>query len=225
MAELLAFHVSDSDEQYNHYGDEAGRAIIFAASEEAAWEAEPSELRDQVAGVWRAPEFDQYAPGPVTNLQMIEHGWHFECSNCGEHVSRDGERYNDEADEYVAMEPVAHGDAVYCCQACMAIDFASTRQRRAREAAAINVVLSRYPETIKVTHAYHPGDAPGLAGAQATILLPGLRYDVNLDLGFGTAWVARCDADTFNALYSAKPQQPAGRLLDGVENNGFPGVA
>lgn len=39
--------------------------------------------------VTRAPEFDKYAPGPVTIRQYLAEGWHWECSGCGRHVYED----------------------------------------------------------------------------------------------------------------------------------------
>jgi len=39
--------------------------------------------------VRRAPEFDKYAPGPVTIDQYLDEGWHWECSGCSQLVYRD----------------------------------------------------------------------------------------------------------------------------------------
>lgn len=36
--------------------------------------------------VKRAPEFDQYAPGPVTVRQYLAHGWQYECRGCWQYA-------------------------------------------------------------------------------------------------------------------------------------------
>jgi hypothetical protein len=50
----------------------------------------------------RAPQFDQYAPGPVPRTALLDDGWWFECSNC---YRRAEQRDWDDEDDYRPMVP------------------------------------------------------------------------------------------------------------------------
>jgi hypothetical protein len=57
--------------------------------------------------VHRAPEFDKYAPGPVTTQQRLAEGWYHECSGCGDML-------------YTEDQPIyTDDDRVYCDTDCM----------------------------------------------------------------------------------------------------------
>jgi hypothetical protein len=41
------------------------------------------------AEIRRKPSFDQYSPGPVPAMALLEEGWYFECSGCSRRISMD----------------------------------------------------------------------------------------------------------------------------------------
>lgn len=55
--------------------------------------------------VRRAPEFDKYAPGPVTIPQYLAEGWWWECSGC-------------EAQCHEDEKPIVTGTQVFCSRKC-----------------------------------------------------------------------------------------------------------
>ncbi len=195
---LLAFHVSNGDGRHD---SDADHEVIFAINREKAWSVGAGAV-DEVAGCWRAPEFDRFSPGPVPRVAMIEEGWRFECTHCGEWVSSDGEMLDDEG-QWTGMRPVERRGSVYCCGACLARDDAAARLRSARHAALVEVLVARYPGLLKVTHAYHEGDGVGLIGCEATVLLAELAHDVRMTWD-GDGNYAYChpgDVGKFKALY------------------------
>lgn len=64
----------------------------------------------------RAPEFDEFAPGPVPMTVLIKHGWWMECMGCGIRV--DDDPYDHDKDEPLDLDPVDHGSVVFCTPAC-----------------------------------------------------------------------------------------------------------
>ena len=113
MTALKAYTVHDGDD---------GATVIFATNSATARRQGANELdRDwtEVDSCRRAPQFDAYAPGPVPAAVLIDHGWRYECnrSGCSSWV------YSDEEGRCFS----AAGDP-YCCEACMARDFAGHRQ-------------------------------------------------------------------------------------------------
>ena len=136
MKRLKAYTVHDG-------GDHS--VIRFAASNVVARREGANEMScefNEVDYCCRAPEFDEYAPGPVPPMVAIKHGWWFECRRCSCEVNH----YND--------DPVAAGDGVYCSQACEAEDFASERATAAALVALIEVFDSKFSgSTIVCTYA------------------------------------------------------------------------
>lgn len=57
--------------------------------------------------VRRAPEFDQYAPGPVTIAQYLAEGWYWHCQGCEQQI------WND--DPFVLID----GDRIFCSRRCV----------------------------------------------------------------------------------------------------------
>lgn len=205
---LKAYQVSD--------GDEHG-VVVFATNNATARREGGSELGlsfEEVGSCRRTPEFDQYAPGPVPQLAMIDAGWWIECHGCSRRIDGDmygfDEAFDDEGNDLSIEDftPVERGRSLYCCARCMARDDASRRERTAGEAAIIEMVLAKYPETIKVEHVY-AGRCPGAhwntSEWQATFTLPGLQHSVRWTGKDRThVSVARSDAEAFTALYGAK---------------------
>jgi hypothetical protein len=57
----------------------------------------------------RAPYLDQYAPGPVSILTLMSHGWYAFCQNCEKPVY-------DDCDGMI-HDPA--NDMIYCSQVCV----------------------------------------------------------------------------------------------------------
>lgn len=81
--------------------------VVFAATRGQAHRIGVSELDEEwcAVRVKRACEFDELAPGPVTERHYVERGWWVYC-DCGSQCHPDTE----------GVEMV--GDAVYCSEAC-----------------------------------------------------------------------------------------------------------
>ena len=121
-----------------HDGDD-GATVIFATNNATARRQGANELdcdSTEVDSCRRAPQFDAYAPGPVPAVVLIEHDWRFECSRnaCSTWV------YSDEEGRCFSAD-----GKPYCCQACMAQDFADQRGNAAARVALQDLVELRLP--------------------------------------------------------------------------------
>lgn len=75
-------------------GDPENIEIIFAKSSIEAkrrWSNEHGDGDKFIAGIGakRKPHWDQYAPGPVPSLELIDEGWWMECHGCGVKLDSD----------------------------------------------------------------------------------------------------------------------------------------
>lgn len=169
---LKAYEVHDGDE---------GWAIVFATNGATARRLGAGELSvsfEEVEFCRRMPAVDQYAPGPVPPLALIDLGWWFECYGCGRIVNDD---VTD--DQGRPLTPVADGQEVYCCAGCRAKNRAATVRRCKVEAdtidAMVGMVLARYPNATITGQHVHAVDRDGWAEVkQASIAFtfPGSRY-------------------------------------------------
>lgn len=116
--------------------------------------------------VTRAPEFDQYAPqGHITPMQMLEHGWWWHCVNCQRRTELNPELDEDEA----PMQPQEHDGHIYCSDACRAAYLQQNAAQIAREQAARDATLARFPGvTVDYINAWD-ANRP----AYVTFVLPG----------------------------------------------------
>lgn len=64
----------------------------------------------------RTPWADQYAPGPVPQLVMLDHGWWFHCNGCGVRIGDDEQE--DENGDPIEQKPIEVGTAIYCTTEC-----------------------------------------------------------------------------------------------------------
>jgi hypothetical protein len=158
----------------------------------------------------RAPQFDQYAPGPVPRTALLDDGWWFECSNC---YRRAEQRDWDDEDDYRPMVPcVDAADRVYCCPACRAEHAARQRAREAATAALCELVYTRFPAA-RIAHAHVFGDRLEKAAkgegvmASATFDLPGLKHGVEYRFGEGF-FIAGGERDAFDTLYGQRSEVP-----------------
>ncbi len=158
---LLCFRVEGND-------DPEDTKIIFATSSIAAKREWSSEHWDgkEIAGISasRQPQWDEFAPGPVPALELIDAGWWFECHGCMTRIATDyigtTERVEDEYDpldrEYgpdltlPIMKPVElKHQRVFCTQACCDKYQIEKRRIKTMKRRAIKVlqdaIVRKYP--------------------------------------------------------------------------------
>lgn len=200
MAKMKAYLVRVDD-------SEGSATIAFATNNATARRQGGNELDatfEEVESCRRFPALDQYAPGPVPPLALIEHGWWFECHHCGTTIRED--EYDDDGED---LAPVAVGQAVFCCPACQAEHYAKQRMRKAAEAAFVELIVTKWPDAkVNRVHVYgdrlEPSDKNSIRCA-AYFELPGLKHDVQMTFGEDHVLVTKLDVDAFTRLYGVRP--------------------
>lgn len=198
---MKAYQVRDRSEGYS--------AIIFATNGATARREGASELDrsfDEIESCTRAQWADQYAPGPVPLHAYLANGWWFECDHCGVRFYEEGRHGDGDDDRDDEFQPIEDGKAKYCSPTCKMERWAEKRQRTARQLAAIEAALTRWPMATGVT-AYEcskPWPSRDYE-MRAQFTLPGVRYPVNWVPGAGEVFVSQCDAEDFKRLYG-KPE-------------------
>lgn len=214
---LLAYTVTDGDE---------GWAIVFAHSGIAARRIGAQELDtdfEYVESCRRTKWADQYAPGPVPKLAMLEHGWWWECMGCDGRVSYDEDdlitdRWNPETEQYEEIireiKPVEHRGHIYCCEECYLRDKADNARRKKAERQAIDdlsqLVMLRHPEArITGTHVYCIDDSGWYEPDQIKVRFqfPGCQYwgaELEWEKGKLEQYVAGGDKGNWEAYLASK---------------------
>jgi hypothetical protein len=194
---LKAYSVTEDGEGYG--------AVVFATNGATARREGASELNTEwecIQSCVRAPEFDQYAPGPVPPMTLIEHDWWFECSHCGTQVSKN-----------MGFDPRPHGKrGVFCGESC---ECAHHMQQRGREEAADalrEVFVAKFPGA-QITD-IHICDGPKLVAPEdttrgrgryvVTFTFPGSQYASQWDFGSETCLVPQIDVDAYKAWKSTQ---------------------
>lgn len=195
--------------------DEGNCAIVYATNGATARRDGGNELNisfEEVGSCRREAAFDQYAPGPVPLHATLAAGWWHECSHCSVRFDKDERNYGDDEDREDDFEPVQDAERNnYCSPACMMGHWAERRERTARQVAAIEATLARWPMATGVTaHEYSKGWPHRDTEMRAQFTLPGVRYPVHWVPGANTASVAQCDRDEFTRLYGARSAQEGG---------------
>ncbi|WP_300750267.1 hypothetical protein [Janthinobacterium sp.] len=198
MKKLKAYEVREPDEGHS--------CIIFATNNATAHREGANELNVDWEGVEhcrRAAQFDTYAPGPVPSLVLIEHGWWFECHQCGRKI-----------DEYMSCElehegldpsdftPCETGQMIFCCAACQAQFYAKRRANKAAKVALIELFEAKFPNcTIKDIHVYGAKLEPSEKGhgskCSVSFLFPGAKYGATFEYGNSDLYVANGDVEAF----------------------------
>jgi hypothetical protein len=111
---LKAYEVREGFEGYS--------SIVFATNSATARREGAAELGidwEDVDFCRRLPWADEYAgvKGGVPPLVCIEHGWSFRCMHCNCKIDCDLEG-EDEQGNYIKLEPVEDGSAIFCSQSC-----------------------------------------------------------------------------------------------------------
>lgn len=151
---LKAFSVQEEDEGTG--------GIVFASSNVVARRLGANLYNDgEFAGlmVRRVAWADEYAPGPVPELVMVEHGWWFECMGCGVRIDESLEADNEDG-TFRTLKPVELGHNLYCsdeCHTAYVTDRAARKGAEALAAAALEAELgAKFPGVTIVgpTHVY-----------------------------------------------------------------------
>jgi len=201
---LKAYEVRDGGEGYC--------CVIFATNNATARSEGASELGtdwESVESCRRAPHLDQYAPGPISPLVLIEHGWWFECQHCGRRVSNDmeDELGDDNLDPAEFGPRPAGNDGVYCSAGCECADHMARRGREDAEEALREVFEFKFPgATVIQINCY---DGPKLTTPEdmirgggkyvVTFTFPGSKYSSWLNFGDDQCWVPRGDQEAYKA--------------------------
>lgn len=177
---ILAYEVYDG-------GD--GWAIVFETSNVAARRIGANEIGcdfNEVEHCLRKPVFDQYAPGPVPNLALLQNGWNFECAYCGQHAS-DGHAHEDE-------------NYIYCSKACIARDASFQRRKQASINALIELAVIKFGSDIRITHASVFGDSllKHPSSNQVSFTFPGSTCTAQWPFGSDYVSVAGADQVAYN---------------------------
>lgn len=179
---------------YSVQGDEAG-AIVFATNSATARRMGANAIDhewEEIASCRRAPWADIYAAnGRVPPLEMINHGWWFECAHCFERVGEDSCHHDDDGNE-IPHQPVEEGEAVYCTPACQAAQHRERAQLKAAREAAAKAVTDKFPGAeVKWVDDSTP--------ARTSFMFPGGQYAVRWIVGDDTAAVSNCDVEAWLA--------------------------
>lgn len=200
MKRLKAYQVSDGND---------GCCIYFAANSATARREGAAEIGvewEDIDYCNRKPEFDEYAPGPVPPLVLIDGGWWFECHKCGRSVSESlhGEVECDGLDP-ADFEIVAEGRTVFCSRACSATHYAERRANAAAQVALIELFDAKYPDcTIERVHVYGkklegPDGPCGGMKCSVSFTFPGAKYGATYEYGSPDLYVAQGDIDAYHA--------------------------
>lgn len=170
--------------------------VVFATSGIAARRIGANDLNtdfEAVESCTRLPWADEYASaGQVPPLVLIEHGWWFECSHCGEKVCDDSSHYDHETDEDVPHEPVADGNWVYCTPACMAAELKERADQKARKEAITKLVTEKF---VGAEVKWVSDEEP----AKVSFSFPGGQHCANWTVGEDTVSLPASDTDAWNA--------------------------
>lgn len=202
MNQLKAYAVTDG---YEGYG-----GIVFAKRSVEARRIGAGDLGidfDEVESCRRQPDLDQYAPGPVPPLDLIAHGWWFECVHCGRRVSNnmDDEILDDGLNPADFVPRPAGKNAVFCGVGCECADHMKQRGRDEAEEALIEVFEAKFSgATLTGIHVYDgpqllpPEDRGGIRYA-VYFTFPGSKYAATWQFGDNHVSLDRCDAEAYKA--------------------------
>ena len=186
-----------------HEDHDGGSAIVFANNGATARRQGANELGmefDEVDSCKREPDFDQYAPGPVPLSATLDKGWWHSCTSCSCTFDTEGRREDDaDEDRDDEFNPVTDAKGYHhCSPACMMQGWAERRKREAQQAAAIEVVFTKWPDANKIV-TYRGGRTHDKI--RAVFRLPGVSDPIDWAPGETVALVAQRSANDFKRLY------------------------
>lgn len=197
-AKLKAYEVRDDGEGYC--------CVVFATNGATARREGASELGTEweyIESCRRAPHLDQYSPGPIPPMTLIEHGWWFECGYCGRRVSNEMneelERDGLDPDNFAPRPNGNHG--VFCSAGCECADHIGRRGRDEAADALREVFEAKFPGA-EILH-IHVRNGPKLTEEPrsfvVTFKFPGGEWSASWSFGDEFCQVPKCDVDAFNA--------------------------
>jgi hypothetical protein len=137
----------------------------------------------------RAPEFDAYAPGPVPDPVLVEHGWWFECMQCSQRICNEP---TDEDGAPIELSPIYLTNWIFCTPACHEAFQAERAAEKARADAAGAAALANWPGiTVRFTNGH---ETP----ARVDFAFPGGLGSVTWRVGEQTVLVPQRDVDAWN---------------------------
>lgn len=181
-AALKAYEVRDNYE---------GHCVIEYATNGATARREGASALDiewsSVESCRRAPQFDEYAPGPVPPMVLLRSGWWMTCRHCTNKISLGLD------EDELKPEPHVAGEDVFCNATCCALHAARERGQEAAQSALSELVYTWFPEaTITRIHVYGDrlearefknGLQVGGVKASVSFNLPGLKHGVSFLFG------------------------------------------
>ena len=202
---LKAYAVHDNYEGYC--------CVVFATNSATARREGASELDIDwysVETCRRAPEFDQYSPGPIPPLTLIEHGWWFECQHCGRRCSNDmaEDLESDDLDPADFVPRASSSGGVFCSASCECADHMEKRGRAEATEALIEVFEAKFPgATLTGLHVYGgplllPPDGKSIRYA-VYFTFPGGKRAVTWEFGDENVSLDACDSEAYKAWRSA----------------------
>lgn len=190
---------------YSVQDDEHGE-VVFATSGIAARRIGANQLNTDfecIESCRRLPWADKYASaGRVPSLELIAHGWWFECSHCYRKVCEDSCHYDKESGQEVMHQPVEEGDCIYCTPACRDAELKARAEAKARKEATIKLVTDKFPG-VEVKWV---GDGEP---AKVSFTFPGGSYAAHWTVGEGSIDVANGDTASWEAYREPYRQKEA----------------
>lgn len=98
---------------------------------------------EDVESCRRAPQFDQYAPGPVPVRALMENGWWWECFGCTRKLHGIDDNEDEDGNELDLYFP--DDRSVFCSKACYESAVREREQRKQAETKLREDFLRRYP--------------------------------------------------------------------------------
>lgn len=195
---LKAYEVYDGGDNW---------AIVFASNSATARREGAGECNcewEEVDHCRRKPELDQFAPGPVPPLALIDAGWWYECAHCSCRI--DKEMYDVLEDPHFdsnGVQPVERGRLLYCSKSCAAIASAAKRGRKAAESALVELVETKFPGSAVISANVYGSRLEAQDGyCTAYFTFPGGQHHATYKFGEGDdAWVCQVDEEAFRAAY------------------------
>ena len=179
---------------YSVQGDETG-CVVFAHSNVIARRNGANELDIPFEGIEScrlAPEFDEYAPGPVPAKALLAAGWWQYCSGCSKQVREDDDDFEDEA-ETIPAHPVYIGtQSVFCSQSCHDNEMIRRAQRKQTHDEMLAYATGKWPGIV-VTGSYEFTIPPSMS-----FTFPGGQYPVRFNAGEPHVTVLAVDKEAWD---------------------------